>query len=326
MVSKKTTSKKNFYLAVLSSLKTTTNLTKIKEKLDISKQQLNYYLRQLKKKGFIYNKGQGWWELTEKGKNPTKYGILLKEDMSRGHAYIWETEIEEIPEEWKNRIEILDKHKINYKLVGALKNIPRIKILGRKVWLCNDHLRIFDTEKSSYYGDDAKESRKQSKLQAMRIIHSLENKLGIKLNPNQIKFKKEHYALIRNKLAIDQNQKGIIWRIKDENEEWMLIDDSLGEGGEWELTGKKAFKRSPKLQNYWNSMKDDNFKTADPKNIKSKFSEIDSNINEVTDRLKNSSENQVNISMVIKQLESNIRGLTELVYLQQQEIKELKEK
>ena len=257
------TRKKNFYLAILTELKITTNLTNIKKKLSLSKQQLNYYLRELKKKGFIYSKGFGWWELSKKGKNPTKYGIFLKEDSIRGHAYIWETEIESIPKKWNKRIEVLDSKGINYKLVGVLKTTPRIKVLGRKVWLCNDHLRIFDIEKSSYYGDNAKDSRRNSKLQAIRIIHSLENKLGLKLNPNKIKFRKEHYALIRNQLAIDQNEKSIIWRIKDEEgNEWLLIDDSLGEGGEIENIGKKAFKTNPKLQKYWNDIKNTNFKVT----------------------------------------------------------------
>lgn len=38
------------------------------------------------------------------------------------------------------------------------------------------------------------------------------------------------------------------------------------------------------------------------------------------------SESSMDLRMVIKQLESNVRGLTELVYLQQQEIRDLKEK
>lgn len=311
MGSKKVTTKKNFYLAVLSELKFTTNLTKIQEKLSISKQQLNYYLRKLKTLGFVFNKGHGWWELTDKGKNPTKYAIFHEKDSIRDHANIWETEIEKIPENWHKRIEVLQKKGINFKRVGALRNIPRIKVLGRKVWLCNDHLRIFDTEKASYYGDDAKEGRKNSKFQAMRIIFSLEKKLGIQLNPNKIKFKKEHFALIKNDLAINQNQKGIIWRISDESGEWLLIDDSLGEGGELENTGKKAFKTNPKLQEYWNSMKEDGFKTTDPKNIKQRFKDVDDFLNE---RFNKFDERDKKFMEIIERLEVRNAYLTKIVY------------
>jgi predicted transcriptional regulator len=311
---KKRLGKNNFYLPIISCLKKTTNLSKIQKELSLSKQQLNYYLRQLKRKGFVFNRDRGWWELTEKGKNPTKYGIFLKEDMVRGHAYIWETEIEKIPENWDKRIELLKQKKINHILVGALKTTPRIKLLGRKVWLCKDHLRIFDIEKESYYGNNAKESRQQSKLMAMRVIRACESKLGIKLNPNTIKFKKDHYALIRNQLAIDQNQKGIVWRIKDEEGEWLLIDDSLEEGGELETVGKKSFKTNPKLQKFWNSMKEDNFKTADPNNLKQKFNEIDLNLNETVDRIVKTSQLMIDSEMRWKQLETRLRSQEELIY------------
>lgn len=310
---KKTTSKNNFYLTVLEELKHSTNLQKIQEKLNLSKQNLNYYLRQLVKKGFIFSKGQGWYELTESGKNPTKYGIFLKEDDVRGHAYVWEVEIEKIPENWKNRIEILKEKEVNFKLVGALKNVPRIKVLGRKVWLCNDHIRIFDTEKSSYYGDNAIESRKNSKLQAMRLVHTLESKLGIRLNPDKIKFKKEHYALIRNSLAINQNQKGIIMRIKDENgEEWLLIDDSLGEGGELETIGKKAFKTNPLLQNWWNDYKKDAFKTT-PTKINHKFREQEEMIDALSKNNKTLLEQNLVLQEVLNGMNKNLLLLTKKV-------------
>lgn len=46
--------------------------------------------------------------------------------------------------------------------------------------------------------------------------------------------------------------------------------------------------------------------------------------NESLTNIKNLSQDGVNVSLVIKQLQSEIRGLTELVYIQQQEINELK--
>jgi len=57
--SKNRLEKKNFYLPILNELKLSTNLTKIREKLNISKQQLNYYLRRLKDSGVIINKSKG---------------------------------------------------------------------------------------------------------------------------------------------------------------------------------------------------------------------------------------------------------------------------
>jgi len=315
--SKKKTCKNNFYLAVLSQLKSTTNLSKIQKDLGISKQNLNYYLRKLSRLGFIESKGEGWYEITKKGKNPTKYDIFLKKDMTRGHAYIWETEIEKIPENWKDRIKVLDKKGVNYKLVGALKNVPRIKVLGRKVWLCNDHLRIFDTEKSSYYGGDAIESRKTSKLQAIKIVHALENKLGLRLNPNKIKFKKEHYALIRNDLATDMNQKGVVLEIRDDmGNVWLLVDDSLGEGGELENIGKKAYKTNIPMQKWWNDNKKHKFEVTPTKTLEM--------INQVTQNQVMFAQNFESHVGAIKELGSSVRELTNQVKQLQEENRKLR--
>ena len=297
---------KSFYFSIISSLKQSTNLTKIQEKLNISKQQLNYYLRELKKKGFISNKGYGWWELTKKGKNPTEYGIFLNKDSIRGHAYVWNVILKKKPKDWNKRIEILKNKNINHKLVGAMKNIPRIKALGRKVWLCNDHLRIFDMEKSSYYGEDAIESKKNALLQVFRIIQVLENKLGFYLKDVKIDFRKEHYALIKNDLAIDHNQKGIILRIKDENgDEFLLIDDSLSMGGELENVGKKAFQTNIPMQKWWIDNKKNNFEVT-PTFILNGF-------NKLTNAVSSNQQMLSGLPLVLNQLGTQIESHLKLI-------------
>jgi predicted transcriptional regulator len=271
--SKKSTRGKDFYLTILDEFKIDTSLTRIKNKYSISKQNLNYYIGKLMKLGLLEQRGEGWYEITEKGKNPTKYGEELGADSVRGHAYIWTIDIEKIPDNWNERIAILEKNGINYKLVGALKSTPRIMVQGRKVWLCNKHIRIFDKEKASYYGETAQESKVNGKLQAFRIIRTLENKLGIRLNPSRVNFVKEHYALVKNGLAKHHNAEGVILRISDVEGEWLLIDDSMGDGGELETVGKKAFETNPKVQDWWNDKKEHDFKITD-KFVLERFSEI----------------------------------------------------
>ena len=310
---KKRLENKNFYLTILDRLKFKTNLQKIQEELNISKQQLNYYLRELKKKGFIENKGYGWWELTNKSKNSTKYDIFLKKDMVRGHAYIWEIKLIKKPKNWEKRLEIIKNKNINYKLVGAKETTPRIKALGRKVWLCNDKLRIFDIEKASYYGDNAVESRKNSFLQLLRIVQVLENKLGFNLRPFEWEFKKEHYALIKNDFAIEQNNKGVIIRVSDENGEWLLVDDSLGMGGELENIGKKAFETNIPMKNWWNDNKKHNFKIT-PSFLMEKLNESTDNFNAVGEAIKKSSELQMDSELRMKQVDARLRGQEILIY------------
>ena len=270
---KKQLEKKNFYLPILSKFKITTNLSKIRTELNISKQNLNYYLRVLEQKGYLIQKSKGWYELTEKGKNPTKYDSFLDKDFIRGHAFIWNIKLVKKPDNWSKRLEIIKKKDIHYKLVGAKENTPRIKTLNRKVWLCNNHLRIFDIKDASYYGKTAAESRKNAFIELLKIVNTLENKLGFIFKPFIWEFKKEHYALIKNDLAIEHNKQGEILRIKDESGEWLLIDDSLGKGGELETIGKKAFETNIPLQKWWNNQKETNFKVT-PEFILNRINEL----------------------------------------------------
>jgi len=256
------TRKNNFYLAIINELRHSTNLTKIGKKLNISKQKLNHYLRQLKKEGYIEHKGKGWYEVTKKSKNLTNHSSFLKKDISRGHANVWNVNFKRKPEDWENRIEILKKKKVNFKLVGALKTTPRIKVLGRKVWLCNNHIRVFDKPKESYYGETAKESKNLALQEIKLIVGVLNRKLGTFLSLKDISFRKEHYALIKNDLAIEENRRGNIIRIKDEDGEWLLIDDSLEKGGELENIGKKAYKTNIPMQKWWNNHKKNNFEVT----------------------------------------------------------------
>ncbi len=257
------TKKNNFYLPILNELKARTNLSEIQKKLSISKQQLNYYIRQLKKFGLIMQKGRGYYEVVKGVKDQLMYDNLLSKDFIRGHGYVWTIKL---PKEivmhykWKNRInELKNTH---YILVGNQKNIPRIKVLGRKVWLCNNHIRIFDKKGNSYYGKDAIEVRKYVFNEVSLIVDVLNNKLGVSMNTLDIEFNKEHYALIKNDLAIEHNKKGEQLHIKDKFGEWLLIDDSLGEGGELENIGKDAFKTNIPMQKWWNNNKETGFKVT----------------------------------------------------------------
>lgn len=259
---KKQLKTKEVYLSIISKLKTGTNLNQIIEDLNISKQNLNNYLKRLKEMGFIIHKDKGWYELTNKCKNSTNYDNFLPKDFIRGHAYVWKINLNKKPKDWDKRIKILSKKQINYKLVGALKDVPRIKVLGRKIWLCKDSIRIFDKKDSSYYGDNSIESRNKAMNELFLIVGALERKLGVYLKPLDFEWAKEHYALIKNDLAIDQNRKGVIWRIKDKDGEWLLIDDSLEKGGELENIGKKSFKTNIKMQKWWNNQKETNFEVT----------------------------------------------------------------
>ncbi len=309
--------KSNFYLAIINELKIDTNLGRIKKKLDLKKENLNYYLRQLKKQGFIIQKGRGWYEPSKKSKNLTKYDVFLSKDISRGHAYVWNVKLTKKVKDWDKRIEILKKKNINHKIVGAKETTPRIKVLGRKVWLCNDHLRIFDKKDASYYGETAKESKYMALQEIKLIVGALERKLGILIRISDISFQKEHYALIKNDLAIEENKRGNIIRIKDETGEWLLIDDSLEQGGELENIGKKSFKTNIKLQKWWNDNKKHDFEVTP--------SFLLENINQVVENQKMFNENFESHVQSIKQLGNSADANSRSIELLSDVILSLKE-
>jgi predicted transcriptional regulator len=278
---KEVTRKKDFYLSILNKLKETTNLSKLRKDLNISKQNLNYYLRRLKKEGLIENDSYGSWKLTGKSKNPSNHEKLLSKDSVRGHGVVVSLNLPKEIKGYENRTEIIKKKGIHFKLVGAKENTPRIKVLGRKVWLCNNSIRIYDKPNESYYGNNAIESRVLAFRELKKIVSILENKLGIKLNPTDIEFKKEHFALIKNDLAIEQNRKGEILKVSDEDGEWLIVDDSLGKGGELETIGKKALVTNIPMKNWWNENKEDKFFWSSPK-IGHAFEKTNEMINQVT--------------------------------------------
>jgi len=315
--SKNSTKKQNLYLPIIEGLKISTNLTKLQKELKISKQKLNYYIRELKKEGIIIQKGRGWYEVVKEVKDLTKYDKILKKDSIRGHGYILEVKFIKIPEDWDKRIEILTKKDIHFKLVGAKLDTPRIKVLGRKIWLCKDHLRIFDKKGNSYYGNNATESRYKALNEITLIISALESKLGVSLDRIDINFKKEHYALIKNDLAIDCNKRGEIIRVSDKFGEFLLIDDSLEEGGELENVGKDAYKTNIPMHKWWIEQKETKFEVT-PKFILNTMNGIQQNQSMFA-------ENMESHIKAIKQLGNSAEANTKSIELLAEVIKELKE-
>lgn len=254
MKSKRFQQEANFYFKILELLKHSTNLKTIQNSLSLSKQALNYYLRRLSKKGLIINKGYGHWEVISQSKVLPKDTQL--EDSIRGHAFTWTIQIPKEIQNWENRIEILRKSKIPYKLIGILKTTPRIIINNKKIWLGNKTITIYDPK--SFYAKDSIESRKYAVIELLETIYKLERKLQINLHPYHFKPSREHYGQIKNILAIQHNRKGEKLHIKDNGEEWLWIDDSESLG---ELETNNLV-RSKQVQDWWNDQKKHNFEVT----------------------------------------------------------------
>lgn len=253
---------KDFNLTIFELLKNGKNPAKISKELNISLPRISFYLRKFEKEGLIIKEGYGSWRVIKEVKVDTKYGKNLKPDFIRGHAFIFKIIFHRKLRCWNNRIELLRKNGIDFKLVGLTKNIPQIIVLGRKVWLCKDNIRIFERKENSFYADSSIESRKKAYVNCLNIIRKLENTLKMSFKGATVDICREHYSLIKNGLAIHCNKNKEKIRVKDEKGEWLIVDDSLEQGGELETIGKKALINNKNLQSWWNDNKKHNFEVT----------------------------------------------------------------
>jgi len=256
---KKEDTNNNFYTPVYEFLKTSTNLTDLRKKLSISKQDLNYYLHKLKANLLIKHISKGHWEVIDSSKNIPK--DTSKKEI-RGHAFIWKIKIPKEIKNWKNRIEILKKNNINFLLVGINKSIPRILINNKKVWLGNKNIIIYDT--NSYYATKPIEVRKYAIYELSLILGMLESKLGINIKPYTFKPKREHYSLIKNELAIQCNKNNEKIQVFDNGQNWMCIDNSynLNECEFFTTKDISGLVNSTGSQGFFNSQKNTNWKVT----------------------------------------------------------------
>jgi len=256
--SKKTTSKLNFYFALLNHLKNPKiNQKKICKDLGISKQNLYYHRKKLQELGFL-KKDKSVWIVLKSKKEDLEHALNWKDKKIRGHAFIWKVKpIRNF--EWKT---ILERKKIKYNLVRG--HTPRIFIDNKKIWLAKETIIVYETK--SFYGKDAFESRKLAVFELMKTLQSLKNKLGVEFK-YLFMTTREHYGMIKNELARQVNDKGEKIIVRDYLDgEWLWVDDSTGMMGELE-TGGKGFTQdraslNKGVQKWYNDMKKTKFQVT----------------------------------------------------------------
>ena len=307
--------KEKFLLDILTSIKSGENPTSISKKLNIKKQNLNYYLRELKNKGLIQKIGYGVWEVKESTKVTNEV---------RGHAFMWKVRIPRNLLNWNNRINILKDNGFNVKEIG-IKKIPRIIINDRKVWLGNKYIIIYEPE--SFFGETAKESRQLAVFQLKNILENLESKLKINLKENNkyyFKVRRSHYSLIKNNLAIQCNKNKEKIYVYDVEGLWFCIDNSYNLD-EAETLNKNACNNNLGMQEYFNSLKRTNFKVT-PEFILDNFNKIAQIQLKEANKWGEYAKHIESHTKAIKELSKGIKRLTKLVYSTKQENYKLKNK
>ena len=169
---------------------------------------------------------------------------------------------------------------------------------GKKIWLGNKGITLYETKGASFFAEDSINSKKLAVYALLETLRGVEEKLGINLKPYTFSTSREHYALIKNLLAIQCNKEGEKINIYDDSGRWLMVDDSLGEGGELENEGREALTTNKKMQRWWNDNKKQNFEVT-PTFILQGFQAL--------------TESQKNLPIVLTKLEQQIESHLALI-------------
>jgi hypothetical protein len=273
--------------SIISRLKEGKKAKEIAKELNISNSNLSYYLGKLKKDSLIKYKGNGIWLVQKLPPTPSTQKKI------RGHAFVWKIELKEI--NWKK---YLDNSKINYKEQSNGK-VLRIFFLGKKVWLTKKGMVIY--EPYNYWGSNSYEAKGKAVFNLDRFIKNLLFKLKIRELPYKFTTSREHFAIVKNELARQYNDKGEKMYIENEGGVWMWIDFSHGIN---ELENNNV-DTNKMVQDFWND------------NLKHKFqvtpSFILNAINKVTQNQQMFAQNFESHVEAIKTLSEKVKELSEVI-------------
>jgi len=237
-------------IQVLHEIENGNNPAKISKKYNIPKQTISNYTRKLKKMGALIKLGYGTWEVRKQVLLSTK-ATKIKPNICRGHGFVWRIRFKhEI--DWMKR---LTKLKMTYKLVG-IKSTPRIIVNNKKIWLGKRSVVIYEPQ--SFFADNSIISKSKAVWELEKTVRKLESMFNLMLRPYEFKVSREHYALIKNELARQYNDKNEKLFIRDDKGLWMWIDFSHREN---ELENNEVMVNK-QVQDFWNDNKKHNFKVT----------------------------------------------------------------
>lgn len=262
----------NLNLFIFQQLKQGLNPAKISKQFGLSKTRISYYLSSLKRDGFIKKLGYGTWEILKEfapkqvqKDNPYRYGKksnpdnlnLFISDTVRGHAFQFTLSINPKLRNWNKREEILKKLGITFKNLKIIGGGQSIIFKGRKVWLTNKSIIIF--EKSSYMAETSKEAKEYAVYDMISLVEGLQRHLkadfGATRGKLKFKISRQHYALIKNALAKQYDREGKKLYVTNEKGRWFEIDNSFNLHEAETIHPKTSEQDNKKVQDFFNGIK-----------------------------------------------------------------------
>jgi hypothetical protein len=237
--------------------------------LNISKTRVHYHVKDLIDRGLVKKVGYATYEIlkpytpktrknaAKRFKNLTKVANSpLQPDTVRGHAFQFKLHLPKNLRNWEKREEILKKLGMEYKKLKVPKDTLRINLKGRKVWLTNKSIIIYERE--SFISENATGSKSMAIDHFLKLIKNLENKLNANFSfGGQYKFKvtRQHYALIKNALAKQYNKEGKKLHYYTAEGLWLIIDNSYNLDENEQVHAITGESDSLKVQNFFNGLK-----------------------------------------------------------------------
>lgn len=263
------------YFTIIELLKRDKSLKEVGVELNLSKQAMNRYIKELKQSDVIRKIGYGTWEVNEKEVNnhleltPTtsaqKKSVFATYTACRGHNFIFKVLLPKCLLLWEKRVEFLRLKGIDYELV---KNgqIPAIKFNGLRVWLCSESIIIFYPKEKSILGKTSTECFIEANRQIVATLGQLSKLMGINLRVGgkyRYKLTKNHYGLVHHAFAKGYVDRKMRLEVRDEaGILWLLVDDSFPNLEELETVDSRskgqlnhAVDDNILVQNWFNSMK-----------------------------------------------------------------------
>lgn len=296
--------------------------------LKISRPTTIQHLEELRKKGLtmkgIENKDNYGdpWLITKKGKfliekcvgfpvkstrvTPNQSVKYLPPDFNRGHALQFKLKLPKGIRNWtsKERKELLESIGIPYKNLNLFGGGQGIEFRDKKIHLTNSSIIIYDSE--SHFAITAEKSEDNASIKTLYLIRALERELRNNFSINgkyAIRITKRHHALIKNAMAEIYNKpKRVKLEVYDENGLWLLVDNSWNLGELECVHSRTGVPDADGMREVMNSFKRTGFK------VTSEF--VIEHLDEIGEMMKKSSETQMALSQVIKQMESNVIHLT----------------
>ena len=297
--------KKRYLLnLVFASIKAGKKSNQIIKELSISKQRLQYYLDKLRLANKIKKIGYGVWQTSK-----DEVGNSI-----RGHGFLWHIKLPTPIKNWK---EILINKKIDFKEINK-GNTLQAYFRDNKLWISRKSIVIFDIE--SYFSSNAVESKKLAIFKLREYLLSLQQRLGVNLQNKGnfiLKTSRQHYALVKNCLAIQCNKEGKKINVYNEKGLWFIIDNSFNFEEAETINKDTAISDSLGIQKYFNEHKETNFQVT-PKFILEA-------INGVTKNQVMFNQNFESHVEAIKKLGDSVIELTNQVKILQEENRRLRD-